>query len=136
MRDPTGFERKLNAYIERLVRGRYAWTGHSDDLVQAARTAVAAEIATHGKLPENLLQRYCKRRALCSVRDELRRLKRQNPDLAGQRPQPSRRQPLQPLGIRLSAESIGALAELAAERGSCITAVARELIEDALHDRT
>lgn len=129
------FERRLVAYLERLVRSRYGWTGHTDDLVQAARTAVAAEIAEHGRLPEDLLQRYCLRRALCAVRDELRKLKRQDPSLAGQRPQPSRRRPMQPVRLRLPEPAIKSLAELAAERGSCISAVARELIEDALHER-
>ena len=125
------FAAHLAAYLERAVRARYGWTGHADDLAQVARLAVAQELSEHGHLPEPLLRRYILRRAWCDVRDELRRLRRQDPRLA-ERARPRTHPMDSRLTIRLSGEVLSALAQAAASRGTTVSSEARAILEESL----
>jgi hypothetical protein len=128
------FAAHLAAYLERAVRARYGWTGHADDLAQVARLAVAQELSEHGHLPEPLLRRYILRRAWCDVRDELRRLRRQDPRLA-ERARPRTHPMDSRLSIRLSGKTLSALAQAAARRGTTVSAEARAILEESLELR-
>ena len=125
------FAAHLADYLEQAIRARYGWTGHADDLAQVARLAVAQELREHGHLPEPLLRRYILRRAWCDVRDELRRLRRQDPRLA-ERARPRTHPMDSRLTIRLSGEVLSALAQAAARRGASLSAEARAILEESL----
>lgn len=124
-------ERRLNEWLERTVRARYAWTGHVEDLLQVGRLAIAGEIREHGRLPADLLRRYALRRAHCRIRDELRRLRRQGK--IPERPETPETRPLAGrITIRLSEATLNALAARAAQAGTRISSIARRVLEDAL----
>jgi len=125
------FTVRVTAYLERAIRARYGWTGHADDLAQVARLAVAQELREHGHLPEPLLRRYILRRAWCDVRDEFRRLRRQDPRLSERAPPRTGRMDSR-LSIRLSGETLSALAQAAARRGASLSAEARAILEESL----
>jgi hypothetical protein len=125
------FAARLAAYLERAIHARYGWTGHADDLIQVARLAVTQELSEHGHLPEPLLRRYVLRRAWCDVRDEFRRLRRQDPRLA-ERARPRTDRMESRLTIRLSGEVLSALSEQAARRGETLSAEARAILEESL----
>ena len=125
------FAAHLADYLERAIGARYGWTGHADDLAQVARLAVAQELREHGHLPEPLLRRYILRRAWCDVRDEFRRLRRQDGRLA-ERARPRTHPMDSRLSIRLSGETLSALAQAAARRGASLSAEARAILEESL----